>query len=446
MSSVIYAKPPTRVSSPNAAGNQKLAGYVLYALLLLMTLGPLLALGNDTHYTGDGNPIRQFGYIGIYCMSVAAIGSKANIRRLFVLPLSLTLVFLWCAFTLRFSVSPAIGARRLLLTLVIAMTIFSMTQIGGYERTIVIVKRVLLWTLVANWVMVVFLPQIGIHQTAEVAGFGSSPDIVGAWKGIVAHKNFAGSLCALTILLYALDKGTMSLWGRFLVIVFSGVFLLGSHSKTSGALVVVAVCVGLIYRNIESRFRTQSIAAILGLMLAVAIAVYVKRDAIMAFVRSPDGLTGRTAIWNVLLRYWSDHAHPAGFGSFWNIGSEILMLHYVKPKSWLAGVPEAHDGYIDLLVQIGIPGLILTVLALVAIPVFRLVWSPTVSRTNGAVALAIVLFCAAHNFAESSFLDRDQIIDVFLFLGVALSGVLTSPATSSQPAYRIWRLKDPSLA
>ena len=53
----------------------------------------------------------------------------------------------------------------------------------------------------------------------------------------------------------------------------------------------------------------------------------------------------------VLIAYARDHLlFGAGYGSFWGIGDASPMLAY--GDTWLANVYEAHDGYLDLLVNI----------------------------------------------------------------------------------------------
>jgi hypothetical protein len=75
-----------------------------------------------------------------------------------------------------------------------------------------------------------------------------------------------------------------------------------------------------------------------------------------------------------------------------------------------------------MLVQIGLPGLILTIFAFFVSPLFRLLTSSIIARRDGALLLALLLFAAGHNMTESTLLDRDTIVQVFLVLTVALLG------------------------
>jgi O-antigen ligase len=73
----------------------------------------------------------------------------------------------------------------------------------------------------------------------------------------------------------------------------------------------------------------------------------------------------------------------------------------------------------DLLISIGTFGTILAIFALLILPVSKLMlWRPE-TKAQGMLALAMLIFCAGHNFTEASFLDRDSIVEVFLLFAIA---------------------------
>jgi hypothetical protein len=82
------------------------------------------------------------------------------------------------------------------------------------------------------------------------------------------------------------------------------------------------------------------------------------------------------------------------------------------------------------------PGLILGIAAFIVGPIGRLLVSREAPRAQGALLLSIIIFSAGHNFTESSYLDRDQLVEVFCLLAVALTGVIVRP----NPAERFARL------
>ncbi len=137
-----------------------------------------------------------------------------------------------------------------------------------------------------------------------------------------------------------------------------------------------------------------------------------------------DSLTGRVQIWPPLVAYALDNPLlGAGFGSFWNIGRESPIFAY-STTYWVTQLGNGHNGYLDLLVQIGFPGLILVVMALIVTPMLRLSLSPYASRNQGALLLALIIFCTGHNFTETSLMDRDAFVHLYLVMAGALARTL----------------------
>jgi O-antigen ligase len=87
---------------------------------------------------------------------------------------------------------------------------------------------------------------------------------------------------------------------------------------------------------------------------------------------------------------------------------------------WLQLVAEGHNGYFDLLVAIGPIGLALVIIAMIVLPILRLIERPSGNGQTGALLMAAMAFMVGHNLTESSIFDRDSIGQVFLVLIVAM--------------------------
>jgi len=130
-------------------------------------------------------------------------------------------------------------------------------------------------------------------------------------------------------------------------------------------------------------------------------------------------LTGRVQIWPLLIEYWQDHKwFGSGFGSFWNIQGSQPIEGFTH--GWISEIASAHNGFLDLVVQTGLPGLILAILATLIAPLYRLLSGTQIERSRACLLLAILCFCLGHNITESSLFDRDAVPQVFLMLGIGL--------------------------
>jgi O-antigen ligase len=137
-------------------------------------------------------------------------------------------------------------------------------------------------------------------------------------------------------------------------------------------------------------------------------------------------------IWSTLLSYWKDHwLLGSGYGSFWNIGgNKSPLYHYVRETDWVALVAIGHNGYIDLLCQTGLPGLVMVILSTVIIPLANL-GSGSIPRSQRGLLASFLIFCVGHNLTETSVLDRDSIVGILLMFTIAL---ILASARSAQSA------------
>jgi exopolysaccharide production protein ExoQ len=139
---------------------------------------------------------------------------------------------------------------------------------------------------------------------------------------------------------------------------------------------------------------------VVALILAAGMAMILggQESAARALGRNSN-LTGRTEIWAAVIPLASNPLVGAGFESFW-------LDPYVHAKLWEAipGLPlnEAHDGYIEVYLNLGLIGVFLIVLILLdgyrrAVKAFR--HEPAL----GGLLLAFVLTATTYNITEAGF-------------------------------------------
>jgi O-antigen ligase len=404
----------------------------LVGLLSMSMLGLTLAAiksGGEASQ-GGGEATRQIFYVAVFFAVMLASKPLIKPGKLLALPVSLAVALCWCALSIYWSVVPGIAMRRLILTTMIIIAIFRMVDHLGYETVLKTMKAVFAIVLVVNFLAVALLP-FGIHHAAEIG----DPNLAGAWRGLLPQKNFAGAVCALTIIVFVLDAQRLHLILRIAIVCAAAFFLYKTKSKTSIGLLFLSLSTGLAYLRYNPSYRALLIPLViaavpfLGLYAAHWFAPFVTLS------DDQSGLTGRVQIWPPLFAFVQDHPlHGAGFGSFWNIGDRSPIFFYTK--GWVTKLGNGHNGYLDLTTQIGIPGLALVVLATIVVPLARILGSVKAPRRQGAVLTAMLVFCACHNFTETSLFDRDQIIQVFLMIAIALINRISGPILVLRPLRR----------
>ncbi len=255
---------------------------------------------------------------------------------------------------------------------------------------------------------------LGLMVTVFSPGSAFDPDH--ALKAFTSHKNTWGqfSMLACLILLFDLLRAQKHFQFIGLLLVISIASLLASRSATSilsFALVAGAVGVWLLI----TRGGTLGRSIIFGLVLLFALAsqIYTMSEGVLPFERLVDGiytvtgknqtLTGRAYLWQLMASEIGRHPwFGIGYGGFW-IGKEGAAGAVIAHLNW--GPPsQAHNGYIDVVNEIGLIGLALLLIVLVqhVAKIFRLyrMGGQNDALFHGALLFSILTI----NYAETSLL------------------------------------------
>jgi exopolysaccharide production protein ExoQ len=112
-----------------------------------------------------------------------------------------------------------------------------------------------------------------------------------------------------------------------------------------------------------------------------------------------SSLTGRLPLWNELWK--SAEKHPLvghGYGGFWG---EKNVLKYSDIFAW--HIPHAHNGYLDLMLAVGVIGAVLYVAWVVATAVAATVRFETLGRMGDLFVVCLLAFSLIHAVTESKF-------------------------------------------
>jgi exopolysaccharide production protein ExoQ len=140
--------------------------------------------------------------------------------------------------------------------------------------------------------------------------------------------------------------------------------------------------------------------------------------------------SARTDIWKFVIEaIGSRPLFGYGYGSYWDVGVEGDPLRRLSAGSWLGQVElgvinQAHNGYLDLAVQIGVPAAIFATLAVAIWFAFsiRSAADPQQVRSFGRGLLLfqcfVLLQFILHNMMEASLYSRVIGLGNFMFLVV----------------------------
>lgn len=390
-----------------------------WAILLLVVLVSVTPFFLDTPSdatlsTGGGDFLRQGLYVAALLYVLISQGVIKDFGKLKVLPLSLTLLLAWSICSVGWAIDPGISLRRVTLAVIVVLTVFLAVEAAGTARTLAVLRWSFAALLLFNYLVVLGSPE-GVHSTADF-----DPSLAGNWRGLMLHKNTAGVACAFTILLWLFTGDRRPL--RWVVIGAAGYFLYETQSKTSLGALGVSLVFGFIFRVLSARPRMVAAAVAVVALILCLLAGQEYLGELSRYLSQPDALTGRLQIWKILWSFsMSNLALGSGYGSFWDIGPASPIFQYTR--NWVVFITSGHSGYLDVLAQLGLGGLVLTVVAVLLAPLWRLLSNSTSSPAICGMLAASLAFFAMHNVTETSFLDRDRLAWVLLLFVIALIGV-----------------------
>jgi len=374
------------------------------AVVLFLSTGALLPLlrpeGGPTVDEFEGDPVAQITWLVVYGITLVLLATRAK-ETLQLLGRERWLLLLCglVAASIMWSVAPGVTFRR-------TAALFGTTAFGVYlasryrvHELMWLVRWVLSAAAVLSAVFVVVVPVDGISDD-------------GAWRGIFAHKNFLGHIMALTIvvLLFELrNRGMVDRIATAAIFVGSCMALLESRS-VAGLLVAVVVVVTMPLWPIFRLRRALAVAAAVFALLAIAATalwLIASPEQATAALGKDSTLTGRTALWSLVLdaiayRPWLGY----GYNAFW-LGRDGESAAIWAAAFWQPS--EAHNGYLDLGLQLGVVGVILFLSGFAA-AVWRAIG--VIRRTSTAYALwpmAYLMLIVIANLAESMILVRNNI-------------------------------------
>ncbi|MBV9064736.1 MAG: O-antigen ligase family protein, partial [Methylobacteriaceae bacterium] len=200
----------------------------------------------------------------------------------------------------------------------------------------------------------------------------------------------------------------------------SAIFVLFSGGKSSTLLCALAALLSLAIWRAQGRFVWFLLIAaplILLNLFGPGSVIFPEIASSLASLPVDATFTGRTDVWRFALAHVSDHlAIGHGFSAFWNTAS--LRFGIEDNTIWAGNASHAHNGYLDAVLSMGLPGLALTLIAFVIAPA-RDLYRGRHRAADPALTLMLMqiwLFGVYLSSLESFFFDRSNAIWItFLF-------------------------------
>jgi len=262
-------------------------------------------------------------------------------------------------------------------------------------------------------------------------------DLVNAYNGYPGYfmgKNYLGEFAAATLFLAlheVLRSGTRRLLGIVFAVV-AAVLLFVANSKTAmGLAIVVPALAGLmlIVRRLTGISPAVFLLCVPVCYLIVSSISGISMNHISYLLYGDSTFTGRTLIWD-FANYEIGRRPLFGWGyqSFWLVGPDSPSI--VEAPGWIKGMPNSHNGYVDIMVELGYIGLTL-VLGFVVATFHASGRVAERDAARGWLLLSLALFVTMYNFLESLWMRGFEFLWVLFVIVAAEAARCTAfPSTS----------------
>jgi exopolysaccharide production protein ExoQ len=391
---------------------------VLGGVLTLALTKPLLVMtGLFAHDVSSS--ARQIVYIALAILALFGAILNKGLSRLIPLPVPIIMILAWFSITTTWSLSPSASLQKLALTSLVTWLCFIASDRVSSTRIIVIIRFILAILLFANYLTVIMYPSVGVHDYAAASSH--------QWRGIMSHKNIAGMTSAITILFFVFHGQKGTIIPRYFVVLFSTIFLYFSDSRTSLIGVSASLIAGAIFYYFPAKITSMSTKSsgkvrIIGyasyFILASGLVFFtLSINVLIQLTSNPDFLSGRSQIWQPLLTTYAEHPIlGTGYGAFWSNLAETSSRLTREKGNFLTGATQGHNGYLDIAVQTGLVGLLITIVAITAWPVRYLIRYVELHKDVCSLASAVIVLYLIDNFTETSLFEGDHILHIFTMI------------------------------
>jgi O-antigen ligase len=297
----------------------------------------------------------------------------------------------------------------------IVMALVVLTEERPLAATFTVLRRCLYVHLPMSILCTRYFREIGVAYT--FSGTGQS------WQGISTSKNTLGQIAMLGVVYFYWElrqKWQMYKWRNIhLLYLLMAIYLLkgegDSVSMTSVSVGVIAIVIFTRIQALRERPRVlrtfvwsffSATIALVTLVVVHAMVMF-SEDSMFGYLITKFGrditLTDRTNIWHDVFAATGNPLIGVGFGGFW-IG-RLANIPWASDLTWVLG--QAHSGYIDTYLQLGLVGVFLLAgLLFSTLP--RLLNSLDDNFDFGCFRITMFITIIFVNITETTFLRGDH--------------------------------------
>lgn len=393
-----------------AGENQHLLLRTVISIVLMLAVWvsfhPFLSAQEET--TG-GDIVNQLGFGTLLILCMVSLATLVD-RKLLIGLVKPSYFAIGVMLIISIVVSSSVGAsfRAMVFSVVVLLAALTvMTLPRNNSEFAKIIGLGCLLALAYSYVGLLVYPEEAIHQAG-----GDEGQHAGLWRGVYDHKNVASAVMAVFIMIgiFTWRENKRLLGGT--VVVLATVFLLSSGSKTSVALLPVAMGYTIFLAHIRSPISKFIFALIpLGVLFTITVgsAVLPPINNILQTIAPGTTFTGRLDLWQYSVERIAEYPFFGhGFENFWGTPAVTNADQPIELTWDVREIVHGHNSYLDAAISFGMIGLGVCLVVLVLLPAADYAatcWQgPTARLAN--LFMSIWIFTSLNACLESFFFRR----------------------------------------
>jgi O-antigen ligase len=422
---------------------------ILFWLIFFQNLPPNLGLREPAAPTvvttptsvaqaDAGNTVDRVFKICMIAMSLYVIATRWTLTRSLVKHLNVGAVafLLLAPMSAIWSIQPSDTLLRCISLSAIVLVCLAVSLAGWDGRRFQqLVLPPVMFILLASLVLGVMFPR-------EITEIGDDLSLKDAWHGITLTKNQFGMTASIGAIIcvnrWLSGEGRIPWAIAGTAASFACLILSRSNTSLFAAMLAI-LCMVMVMRVpvIRQRFSTHVVVAMAATLLLYELVIQNVIPGAYTLLAPIRGLTGKDATFSARTIIWDivkEHAQRApwlgtGYGAYW-VGPLPTSPSYVFVYRMYFYPTEAHNGYLDVINDLGYVGLICILVFLFAY-IRQALQLMRIDRAQGALYLGILFQQMVMNMSESEWLARDSIFTIVI---LAIFCMARGLRESRQPA------------
>ena len=278
----------------------------------------------------------------------------------------------------------------------------------GFDGAVRLVARSIATAAILSLLAGILYPRVGIMHS-----FGN----YGRWRGIFAYKNPLAQVMGIGVMLeyYILLASKKRILSSLFILLEVFLIVIAGSATVLGLLVfATAALIAYLIATRGGAFRPLIVILVAPIAAVLAITVVLNPNLLFAVLGRDASFTGRTQLWALAWQATLDAPiFGHGFQGFWDSGDQIVGEIW-SAIGWFA--PNAHNGYLEVALELGAVGIFLLSCLLIETLVRILALFSLKTASNQIALSLIVFFSVMIQSGTEAVLLRQTDIDWFMIV------------------------------